>query len=149
MMVVIVHVQFLVGEQLGTSALAADRGKVRLVLLGLPVEAELRRNARPGDVVHGGAGHRFHVLLRIELVGVVEVVRATVVRRFKVVGFVRVAIVIAIAAAAVVYRVLVLLVLRVVRVLLIAGGVLEDERRRRGRLPGWGLRRLLLLLQRW
>lgn len=147
MMMVIVHVQFLVGEQLGTTS-ALDRGKVGLVLLiGLPVEAELRRNARPGDVVHGGAGHRFHVLLRIELVGVVEVVRATVVRRFKVVGFVRVAI--AIAATAVVYRVLVLLVLRVVRVLLIAGGVLEDERRRRGRLPGWGLRRLLLLLQRW
>lgn len=146
MMMVIVHVQFLVGEQLGTTS-ALDRGKVRLVLLGLPVEAELRRNARPGDVVHGGAGHRFHVLLRIKLVGVVEVVRATVVRRFKVVGFVRVAI--AIAATAVVYRVLVLLVLWVVRVLLIAGGVLEDERRRRGRLPGWGLRRLLLLLQRW
>lgn len=142
-MMVIVHVQFLVGEQLGTTS-ALDRGKVGLVLLGLPVEAELRRNARPRDVVHGGAGHRFHVLLRIELVGVVEVVRATVVRRFKVVGFVRVAI--AIAAAAVVYRVLVLLVLRVVRVLLIACGVLEDERRRRGRLPGWGLRRLLLLL---
>lgn len=147
MMMVIVHVQFLVGEQLGTTS-ALDRGKVGLVLLiGLPVEAELRRNARPGDVVHGGAGHRFHVLLRIELVGVVEVVRATVVRRFKVVGFVRVAI--AIATATVVYRVLVLLVLRVVGVLLIAGGVLEDERRRRGRLPGWGLRRLLLLLQRW
>lgn len=126
----IVDVQFLVGEQL-RSAASAERWQMGFVLLGLAVEAELRRDACTGYVIHGGTGHFFH-LLRIELVGVIVVV----VVAFR--GLCKVTRLIGIAAM--VQRVLVLSVLlRVVRVLFIAGGVLEE--RRGGRLPGWGLRR--------